>query len=84
MPKPRPALAALGLIAACAACCALPLMAGGIALGGLAAWLEFGALSAIAVVALGALLLRRRRRAAPACVVDSQAQGTCSAGCDCR
>lgn len=84
MPLPRPALAAFGLIAACAACCALPLMAGLVAVGGLAAWLEFGVLIGVATLGIGALLLWRRRKAARSCAVDLQALGACKGGCDCR
>jgi membrane protein implicated in regulation of membrane protease activity len=83
MATPRPALAALGLLAACAACCALPLMAGLVAVSSLTAWPEFGALAALAVISLGALLLWRRRRAQPTCTVDPQAPGHCGTAGDC-
>lgn len=81
MPSPRPALAALGLVAACAACCSLPLLGGLLAIGSLAAWVELGALTAIALLGAGGWLLWRRRQQARACRIDPEQPGACATRC---
>lgn len=90
----KPALAALGVAGACAACCAIPLalpLVGGlatVALTGLGTSLfftDYGWVLAAAVLALagvaGALVWRRLRRQPTACAVEPLPEAKASPGC---
>ncbi|MCM5681428.1 hypothetical protein M8A51_18020 [Schlegelella sp. S2-27] len=83
----KPLLALLGVGAACAACCAIPLalpLIGGVVASGVlgvtAGW-QWAALGAAALAAIAATAWRMRRRR-PACTIDPTARA--SAGCRCE
>jgi hypothetical protein len=92
----KPLLAGIGVVGACAACCAVPLalpLLSGLSAAGLAGvigwdWFSAGAAVGAAIAAagvaagLGVWMIRRRRPAGPSCAVplDAAAQ---SGGCGC-